>query len=58
VKGADVRIGDWSDRRAKWQLELGRVIEQDRADQAIEKRWRENVKENELRRLAAKVENE
>jgi hypothetical protein len=52
---ADFRIGDYSNRRAKWQLESARVIEQERADQAIEKLWRERVKDNVMRRIAAKV---
>jgi hypothetical protein len=55
VKAA-FRIADYADfRRAKWQLESARVIEQERADQAIEKLWRERVKDNVMRRIAAKV---
>ncbi len=51
------RIASYADQRTKkWQLESARVVEQERADLAIEKLWRARVKENELRRLAAKVE--
>jgi hypothetical protein len=49
------RIGDYSDRRLKWQLEAARAIDQKRADQAIEKLWAARIKENVLRRIAAKV---
>jgi hypothetical protein len=54
-----MRKGDamspFADRRTtKWQLESARVIEQERADQAIEKLWRERVRLNVARRLDAK----
>jgi hypothetical protein len=52
----EFRIANYGDRRVKWQLEAARHNEQKRLDQAIEKLWRARVKENELRRLAAKVE--
>lgn len=42
-------------RTTKWQLESARVVEQERQDQALEKLWRERVKENVMRRLTAKV---
>lgn len=45
-------------RTTKWQLESARVVEQERADQAIEKLWRARVQDNVMRRLAAKVETE
>lgn len=45
-------------RTTKWQLESARVVEQERADQAIEKLWRQRVQDNVMRRLAAKVEND
>lgn len=43
-------------RTTKWQLESARVVEQERLDQALEKLWRDRVKDNVMRRLAAKVE--
>lgn len=44
------------DRRTKAQLESARALEQERLDQAIERRWRERVKANISRRLDRKVE--
>lgn len=41
-------------RTKKWQLEAARHVEQERADQAIEKLWRERVRENVWRRMEAK----
>jgi hypothetical protein len=52
------RIGDYSDRRTKWQLASARSIDQKRSDQAIEKLFLARVKENVLRRIAAKVNHE
>jgi hypothetical protein len=55
----ELRTGNFSDRRTtKWQLEAARVIEQNRSDLAIEKLWTARVKENVLRRIAAKVNHE
>lgn len=34
------------ERRTKTMLELGRVIEQERVDQVIERQWRAKVKAN------------
>jgi hypothetical protein len=39
----------------KWQLESARHLAQERADQAIERLWRQRVKDNVQRRIAAKV---
>lgn len=47
-------MSPFADRRTKWQLESARRIEQERADQAVEKLWRERVRENVLRRLDKK----
>jgi hypothetical protein len=57
VKAA-IRIGDYTDRRSKWQLASCAAIDQKRADQAIEKLWLARVKANCLRRIAAKVNGE
>jgi hypothetical protein len=54
-----IRVADFTDRRSKkWQLEAARVVEQNRADMAIERLWSSRVKENVLRRIAAKVNHE
>jgi hypothetical protein len=52
---AELRAADFTDHRTKWQLESARAIEQERADVALEKRWRENIRQNIQRRIAAKV---
>jgi hypothetical protein len=44
------------DRRTKSQLESARAINQERADQAIEKLWRARVEANVLARLDRRVE--
>jgi hypothetical protein len=43
------------DRRTKAQLESARALEQERLDQALERRWRENVRTNISRRLDRRV---
>lgn len=43
------------DQRNKQQLEGWRAIEQERADQALERHWRERVAANERRRLEKRV---
>lgn len=55
---SDVRFSavGFSDRRTKVQLESARAIEQERADQAIEKLWRARVQANVLARLNRRVE--
>lgn len=47
-------MSPFADRRTKWQLESARRIEQERADQAVEKIWRDRVRENVRRRLEQK----
>ncbi len=47
-------MSPFADRRDKRQLESARHIEQERADLAIEKIWRERVRENVRRRLDQK----
>lgn len=42
------------DRRTKWQLESYRHVEQERADLALEKLWRDRVRENVRRRMEQK----
>lgn len=44
------------DTRTKWQLASYRAIEQARADQTLEKIWRERVRENTRRRLDRRVQ--
>jgi hypothetical protein len=42
-----LRVTDFRDTRTtKWQLESARVVEQERADLAIEKLWRSRVRCN------------
>lgn len=48
-------MSPFADRRTKWQLESARAIEQERADQAIEKLWRQRVRENVWRRMEQKL---
>ncbi len=48
-------MSPFADRRTtKWQLESARHVEQERADLAVEKLWRERVRENVRRRLEQK----
>jgi hypothetical protein len=47
-------MSPFADRRTKRQLESARAIEQERADQALEKLWRERVRQNIQRRLEQK----
>jgi hypothetical protein len=49
------RCGNFRDVRGKRELEAARVIEQERADQEIERIWRERVKANEERRRARRI---
>lgn len=44
------------DRRTKAQLESARKIDQDRADQAIERLWNERVRANVQARINRRVE--
>lgn len=48
-------MSPFADRRNKQQLESARAIEQERADKRIEDIWRQRVRENVLRRQAARV---
>jgi hypothetical protein len=48
-------MSPFADRRNKQQLESARAIEQERADQAIEKLWRDRVKANVWRRMEQRV---
>lgn len=48
-------IGITQDRRTKAQRESYGAIEQERADLALERQWRENIRLNELARLERKL---
>lgn len=48
-------IGISKDRRSKKQLASYAAIEQERADIALENRWRENIRQNAIKRLERKI---
>jgi hypothetical protein len=49
-------VGVTRDRRTKAQLQSARAIEQERLDQALERKWRERVRANVQARADRKVE--
>lgn len=48
-------VGVTTDRRTKAQRESHRSIAQDMADTALEKRWRDKVRKNEIRRMEKRL---